>query len=490
MGQATKIAELVAKKWDGVLQSSAIKILSSKAGTVVGAIYGAAMGAATRLAEVVSALFLKLPFAPQVRAAVLAASIELGTLQATTMGKTIAAAFAAAPLIVPLLLVPTLQGFLPDITGKNINKQAADVFDRLRSGQPLTVPLRVEQNVETQGKSLGQTFSDALQAALDVGRKGATGQVEKYGDAMIAAAKTWHGKVAPTIHEFVGKIKDDLAGEPVARAARRAALLIAGEWGRGFRDSRDLVDQAWTDMLEGIKHPISVTKEFAKLAGRLASEELIKGWKSADPAVRDQTKYTTQLIIDRLWSLKPRTGIITKAAMDELVRASNSKIPDVRNAANAILETVRHPIEKLPGIGTTVGTQTGRNLTSAMQRAISTFRLSPGGIFDLFHAFNPFEQHRAFGGPVQAGVPYTVGEFRPETFIPDVPGTIVPFALPHIQAAEGSIGGNVTQQFTTYVTGSPLTPATPFETVRQLRRGIGGGGFMPRRRTAWRPAGG
>jgi hypothetical protein len=34
--------------------------------------------------------------------------------------------------------------------------------------------------------------------------------------------------------------------------------------------------------------------------------------------------------------------------------------------------------------------------------------------------------HRAAGGPVSAGMPYIVGEYRPELFVPDTNGTIVP----------------------------------------------------------------
>jgi hypothetical protein len=43
-------------------------------------VYGAAMGLATKLADGAAEAFTALPFAPKVRAAVLAAAIELGTL--------------------------------------------------------------------------------------------------------------------------------------------------------------------------------------------------------------------------------------------------------------------------------------------------------------------------------------------------------------------------------------------------------------------------
>jgi hypothetical protein len=45
---------------------------------------------------------------------------------------------------------------------------------------------------------------------------------------------------------------------------------------------------------------------------------------------------------------------------------------------------------------------------------------------------------RAHGGPVEAGVPYIVGEHRPELFVPDVPGTIVP-SVPRAIAPAGGV---------------------------------------------------
>lgn len=35
-------------------------------------------------------------------------------------------------------------------------------------------------------------------------------------------------------------------------------------------------------------------------------------------------------------------------------------------------------------------------------------------------------KHRAFGGPVQAGRPYMVGERGPEMMVPRMPGTVMP----------------------------------------------------------------
>jgi hypothetical protein len=77
-------------------------------------------------------------------------------------------------------------------------------------------------------------------------------------------------------------------------------------------------------------------------------------------------------------------------------------------------------------------------LAAAMKGGGSTSIL--GGLFDGFKGLLGF---RASGGPVQAGMPYVVGEKRPELFVPDQNGTIMP--------SLGGGGGqvvNVTQNFT------------------------------------------
>ena len=56
-------------------------------------------------------------------------------------------------------------------------------------------------------------------------------------------------------------------------------------------------------------------------------------------------------------------------------------------------------------------------------------------------AANSMVQFREKGGPVTAGQPYIVGEKRPELFVPDRNGTI----LPDTSALNGGGGGNMTE---------------------------------------------
>jgi hypothetical protein len=62
-----------------------------------------------------------------------------------------------------------------------------------------------------------------------------------------------------------------------------------------------------------------------------------------------------------------------------------------------------------------------------------------GGVGGLMGMFAGLFGKRAEGGPVEAGVPYVVGERRPELFIPKTPGTILP-SIPKVSAGGMSVG--------------------------------------------------
>jgi len=89
---------------------------------------------------------------------------------------------------------------------------------------------------------------------------------------------------------------------------------------------------------------------------------------------------------------------------------------------------------------------------------------------------------RQHGGPVRAGLPYLVGEVRPELFIPEVAGRIEPRPT-SLKQAEPAAGSSTTVNLQTY--GLPMRAETPREVVAQLRRAARMGVLEPRRQPAW-----
>jgi lambda family phage tail tape measure protein len=82
---------------------------------------------------------------------------------------------------------------------------------------------------------------------------------------------------------------------------------------------------------------------------------------------------------------------------------------------------------------------------------------SSGGLGGIFSGLGSLLGFRASGGPVQAGMPYVVGENQPELFVPDSNGTIVP------SVPQGGGGVTVNQPITINA------PNASAETVGQIR---------------------
>jgi len=103
---AELLTELAADAWEKITESTAVKSAAAVAGSVVGSIFGAAAAATETLIDGFTAAFTALPFAGTVRAAVLASAIELGTLSGSTFG----IAFGKAATVGVILGIPLLLG--------------------------------------------------------------------------------------------------------------------------------------------------------------------------------------------------------------------------------------------------------------------------------------------------------------------------------------------------------------------------------------------
>jgi hypothetical protein len=85
------------------------------------------------------------------------------------------------------------------------------------------------------------------------------------------------------------------------------------------------------------------------------------------------------------------------------------------------------------------------------------------------------DPHRASGGPVMKGVPYVVGEHRPELFVPNENGTILPKVPRSARGAAFTAGGTT---ININVNGARDPRAVTDEIVRELRKFVrvtGGG---------------
>ena len=300
------------------------------------------------------------------------------------------------------------------------------------------------------------------------------------GDAVKQAAAAADGLRAV----FAGKLKDDLAGVGFAHEAHRQGNLAAGAIARGILDKRDAIDDAWLAVLEGIKHPISVTKETAKLLGRLVSTKLVEGLRSEDPAVRRQSEYTKQLILDRLAELEPRAGTLSKSAMDAVRRGMKSKDPDIREAARKIYDSIHDPIKPAQTNAKSWGAAIGKGLVAGLNAQAAAVGRAAGRLAGIIADYLETHSPAKIGPLSKSGGPEGWGERVGTLFgdglkahLPDLGVAMAPslaaggHSLPTSPTASPSaLGmGGATYNFSPTVQVNGLaTPAVKEQIVREL----------------------
>lgn len=392
----------ISSLWGRIVGSAPVQGAIAAAGAVAGRVYALAAAASATLAGAITGAW------SAISGSVAAAAAGSGTLAGTAFAAAAAAAIIAAPLIV-LKVALDIQGEV-NAQGEDIKAKTAE-FIRVASDTDLANSIEgVKKELD---KIPGNAF-DARNKTIDVlnmliaEQNARLSQSEQAAHAAGLATGEGFGEgleqgAEEAVPYFAGKVKDDLAGAGFAREAHRQGLLAGAAVARGITEKREAVDDAWTQLLEAIRKPISETKETAKLLGRLASTKLIEGMNSADPAVRAQARATKQLILDRLAELEPSAGTLSKAAMESLRRGMKSKDPDIRAASTAIYNAaINGPKGLTVEKGKTWGANIGKGIAAglnAQARAVGAAAGNLAGIIaDYFKTGSPAKR-----GPLSEG---------------------------------------------------------------------------------------
>lgn len=103
------------------------------------------------------------------------------------------------------------------------------------------------------------------------------------------------------------------------------------------------------------------------------------------------------------------------------------------------------------------------DLFNLLSQAAGSMKGGAGGIGSVLGAIGGLFGKRATGGPVTAGQPYVVGERRPEVFVPNVNGTVIPSLNAAMARVQG--GGQHTLNTTIKI---DLTGANGDATIRRI----------------------
>ncbi len=206
----------------------------------------------------------------------------------------------------------------------------------------------------------------------------------------------------------------------VKNAARATGIEGMLALAAGITSARQAPLDAFDAMVEMLKTPMTSTQEAARLAGELTSQSLADGLRSHDPEIHAQAIAVKREILARLEELQTAKGI-GSAAMAELVKGMESKDPEIRKAAGLAYDAVMDRLNATKADAYTSGvnaaTAFGDGFTAAARAKLTKIGINVGvGTLG----------GRDAGGPVAAGMPVIVGERRPELFVPDRSGYILP----------------------------------------------------------------
>jgi hypothetical protein len=220
---------------------------------------------------------------------------------------------------------------------------------------------------------------------------------ENYTDAGEEGATA----IAHGFHAGVMAMENEIASD-----ARYAAAAASDAFEDKVLSERGDAQDAWTDFVDMMKHPLDTAAEIAELKGDLASKAMIDGLASNDP----QTK---------AWAENTRDAI--QARIDDLAQLMGT---DGDEASWALANHL------VPGPAAEAAHEIMRRIEAALHDVTVNVHVDqdpghvPGG-------------GRAGGGPVAANTAYIVGEEGPEMFVPKTGGTIVP----HSQMSKTGVAG-------------------------------------------------
>jgi hypothetical protein len=343
----------------------------------VGVMWAAGFAAAGVIADSVSGVITKLPGMGKVRAAVLSAGMASGTAYGTAFG------------IAAKVAVVGIAATMADALSEPINKAGKDVHEMLFAndgpfgglGDALEGIGRWQQDLSWPFGPKGAPDWAAGKRATEEGLKTVVEDPLTQTEKIVRARGIETGLAATRavgtgITQGVSEVKAawqagpqaylHATGEQAKEAGHRWGNLAAGGVAAGIVEARAKPKDAWDTMLEMIKNSMTPAKERSNLLGKLVSEELVKGLKSKDPAVRAQAQFTKQTIIDRLMELKSQTGPLSEKAAAAVAKGLKSKDADVRRAAQAVRDAAKKPIKQAADATRAYGVATGRNYANGI----------------------------------------------------------------------------------------------------------------------------
>ena len=437
LGGSLGLDKLLAKGFGKLAGSALVKGAAGKAGAAIGLIFSGAMFAAEQLQGLLSSAFSALPGSSKVMGALKGAGGALGG----SLG-----AFAAVGLAAALWVAvfDTYNKIKDGLAQQNAAISSA-VGDQVATGT--TEALQQSKAALEQGlKDINGVwdagiFTTDSRKKLEADLASVNAELARRAQQLPESAAAGVQAGTPALTQAIGEMYGPPAPPPgVLQTAQATGEAIPETVAQGIRKKRDAISSAMSDLTDLLKNAMSPATEVARLTGQLTSTELAKGLRSKDPVVREAAQNAEKLILDRLSDLAAQGVPFGKKAAQALRDGLKSKDPVVRAQAQRIKSIVEGKFSSIDGKG--AGQSADQGLAKGLAHKAGTVgaaaRTVGGTIANNIIAgvaaqtkipLWKFGGIRALGtgGHLDAGEPAIVGERgKPELWIPDVPGTVVP----------------------------------------------------------------
>lgn len=499
LGGTLGLDKVLGKGFAKLAGSALVRGAASKAGFAIGLIFTGAMFAADKLGSALSVGLNALPGSALVKGA----AGKVGALLGTNLGKAGAAAFAAFMVVEVVNTYNQVKAGLAEQNAQ-ISKDVANQIATGTTSQLQQTKAALESGLEElSGVWDAGLFTNETRAKLQADLAATSAELERRAaqipGGVAAGLEAGQGEVTGAADEMVDGIPGEVE-EANAEAAAEAAKTPQ-EIAAGILSTQGAVGEAMAALTNQIENEKTRAQEIAYLIGVLTSTELANGLKDKRPGVRAQAEATRQIAEARLAELQPASGKIGRKSNDALAAGMKSKDPAVRAQAKrtkGIVETSIKPNTAPAGqraintMNTQLRKGSGRlgATAAALARTIVTRLMATvqAGL-NTPGRYGYSEKGRAAGGRVYEGQAYIVGENRPELFVPDVTGTIMPRVPPATQPAPYASGSSRTEiNLQTY--GLPMRAETPAQVVRRIKRASRLGTVAPKPRVpGWEGAG-
>lgn len=386
------------------------------AGTAIGGLYETAWLRAAYALDAIKGVISSIGSS----SAIQGAATKAGALLGGRMGIALKAGLVAAAALAWVEVINTYndQKAKIDAQGKDIGKSVGEQIATGTTEQLLQSKAALESGIKQLGSvwDLGifsddarrnlQTQLDAVNAKLLQG----TGDIKDAWRANLAGLPSAAEGAVHPLGRSAEKMAAAFSG-PLHKAAVTArgdidvsiSLII-----QDIIDARKALSEAATGAAEAIYGPLIAKANLAQTERDLAEQKVIASAKSSTrQQVTDAQARINELNQTRLEQLAILAGYGDQAAASTL----RNQISILESTKNLSAEQ-RAELEKL---------RTELYLVDAAARTLAQH-------LDRFgnRIVRNVPQAKAAGGPVQAGQPYLVGEYRPELFVPDSNGTIIP----------------------------------------------------------------